>query len=122
MLSVKDLSKLECRRIDVKKALYKEILSQFSKKIKLTAEASQTQAFLSVPSFVYGYPSFDRSAATMYLIRQLELLGYSVVKYGDFDIYVTWIKNKPNQEEEVLPILMNLRKTADNYRKKHDRV
>jgi hypothetical protein len=122
MLSVKDLSKLESKRKDIKKALYKEILSQFSKKIKLSAEASQTQTFLTVPSFVYGYPSFDRSLATVYLMRQLELLGYSVVKYSEFDIYVTWIKSKPNHEDEVLPVLMNLRKTADNYRKKHDRV
>ena len=122
MLSVKDLSKIEGRRIDVKKALYKEILSQFSKKIKFAAEASQTQTFLTVPNFVYGYPSFDRMFATGYLIRQLELLGFSAVKYGDYEIYVTWIKSKPNHEEEVLPVLMNLRKTADNYRKKHGRV
>lgn len=105
----------------MKKELYKNILAQFSKKIKLSVENGHTQVFLTVPEFVFGFPAFDRNSAMTYLMRQLELLGFNVIRYGQYEIYVTWIKEQPSKEEEmdILPSLVNLRKAADNIRKKH---
>lgn len=121
MISVADISRIEHRRLKLKKQLYKTILEQFSKKIKLSVEHGHTQLFLTVPQFVFGYPSFDRDSATVYLMRQLRLLGYNVVRYGQHDIYITWVRNEETKKEEdmdILPSLINLRKAADNLRGK----
>lgn len=121
MISVADISRIEHRRLKLKKQLYKTILEQFSKKIKLSVEHGHTQIFLTVPEFVFGFPTFDRTAATAYLMRQLRLLGYNVVHYGQYDIYITWVRDAETKKEEdmdILPSLVNLRKAADNLRGK----
>ena len=121
MISVKQINDMQNRRMKIKKELFKEILNQFSKKIKLSVELGHTQVFLTVPEFVFGYPTFDRSFATTYLKRQLELLGYIVTQYSDFEMYITWDRQVTQKEEDqdILPSLVNLRKAADSIRKKH---
>lgn len=119
MISAKNIADITCRRIDNRKEIYKAILLQFCKKIKSAVESHQTQTFLTVPSFVFGFPTFDRKVATKYLMRQLVLLGYTVSEYSEFEIYVTWVVTKKEKELDLLPQLMNLRKTADNIRKNH---
>lgn len=120
MISVKDINQMHTKRVNVKKELYKQILSQFSKKIKLSVELGHTQVFLTIPEFVFGYPTFDRESATMYLKRQLELLGYTVNHYSQYQLYVTWVcKTEKEEELDILPSLVNLRKAADSVRKKH---
>lgn len=121
MISVKQINDMQNKRMNIKKELFKEILTQFSKKIKLSVELGHTQVFLTVPEFVFGYPTFDRSFATAYLKRQLELLGYTVTQYSDFEMYITWDRQAKQKEEDqdILPSLVNLRKAADSIRKKH---
>lgn len=120
MISVKQINAIQDRKSNIKKELYKEILSQFSKKIKLCVELGHTQVFLTVPEFVVGYPTFDREFATKYMIRQLTLLGYHVTEYAQYNIYVTWVRQNTKEEEmDILPSLVNLRKAADTIRKKH---
>lgn len=122
MISVKDISHMEHKRNDIRKELFKTILTQFCKKIKMSVEMGHTQVFLTVPEFVVGYPTFDRHYAVRYLVRQLELLGFSVTRYSDFDVYVTWIRHEKTREDDmdILPSLVNLRKAADTLRKKHN--
>lgn len=110
---------MQTQKTAVKKELYKTILSSFSKKIKAAVEMGNQQVFLTVPTFVFGYPVFDTSAATVYLMRQLTRLGYTVTRYGDTEIYVTWKKEAVQEEVEAedLPVFVNLRKAADNIRK-----
>jgi hypothetical protein len=118
MLSVHDIKNIESRKNVLKKELYKTILESFSKKILANVNVGQTQAFLTVPGFVMGYPTFDRLQAREYLARQLKNLGYNVITYQDFDLYVTW-KREPKREEVTtgLPAFVNLHKIADSYRK-----
>lgn len=119
VISAKNIADITCKRIDNRKEIYKAILLQFSKKIRSAVETHQTQTFLTTPAYIFGFPTYDRGVATNYLIRQLQLLGYTVSKYAEFEIYVTWIVTKKEKELDILPQLMNLRKTADNIRKKH---
>ncbi len=121
MISVKQINDMHTKRVNIKKELFKEILNQFSKKIKLAVELGHTQVFLTIPEFVFGYPTFDRDFATTYLKRQLELLGFTVTQYSQYEIYVTWDTSVTKKEEEsdILPSLVNLRKAADSIRKNH---
>ncbi len=121
MLSVKDIAKIQNTRNSLRKEIYKTILESFSKKIRTYVEMGQTQIFLTVPVMVVGQPSFDRKVARDYLMRQLKNLGYTVIPYQDFEIYVTWAvrpTHETNEPELGLPAFVNLHKVADVYRNK----
>ena len=125
MLSVDDIHKIEKQRKDARKEIYKKIYEQFCRKIKQCVELGESQSFLRTPSYLLGYPTFDREKATMYLKRQLELGKFDVTKVSEIDLYVSWKKRvscktdrvKPDEEEDVFPTLMNLKKAAAKYRK-----
>jgi hypothetical protein len=122
MLSARDIARMQTKKRNLKKELYKTILEGFSKKIRVAADMGQIQAFLTVPTFVVGFPVFDPIPATVYLMRQLERLGYTVTRYDTTQIYVSWgttTRDPVVVQEELppLPVFANLRKVADNIRK-----
>jgi hypothetical protein len=132
MLCVDDIHKIERQRRDIRKEIYKKIYEQFCRRIKQCVELNETQAFLRTPSYLVGYPTFDRERATVYLKRQLELGRFDVTLMSNVDLYVSW-KRAPGakrtkttvepegtpaeQLDDVFPTLMNLKKAAAKYRK-----
>tara|TARA_R110001606_G_scaffold161827_1_gene305771 strand:- start:120 stop:497 length:378 start_codon:yes stop_codon:yes gene_type:complete len=123
MISINDVTKIDEKRKQIKKEIYTRIYEQFSRKIKQCVELGHKQIFLTVPGFVVGCPTFDRSVAARYVARQLKLGGFEVRLVSEYDIYVSWIipkkvKNKSIEPEEPdFPDLMNLKKMADKYRR-----
>lgn len=126
MISIKDISKIDEKRKQIKKEIYKKIYEQFARKVKQSVELGNKQIFLTVPSFLVGYPVFDRSAAAQYLARQFKNGGFNVNIVGEYEIYINWVVEKPKKEkveqeiahEIEFPDLMNLKKIANKYRKK----
>ena len=122
MLSIADVSKIDDRRKQIRKEIYTKIYDQFVSKIKQTGELCCKQIFLSVPSFVVGYPTFDRNQAAKYIARQFLRGGFSVQMITPVELYVTWYtprkkRERREEEEEVeFPTLMNLKKMANKYR------
>ena len=123
MISIDDVTKIDEKRKQIRKEIYTKIYEQFSSKIKQSVELGHKQLFLSVPSFLIGYPVFDRSAAARYIARQFVLGGFTVKLVSDHDIYVSWVipkkkKEKSESEEDAdFPNLMNLKKMANKYRR-----
>jgi hypothetical protein len=123
MLSINDITKIDDKRKQIKKEIYKRIYEQFSRKIKQCVELGHKQVFLVIPVFVVGCPTFDRSAAARYIMRQLQLGGFIVQLVSDYELYVSWSvpkkKKQPveEQDEEDFPNLMNLKKMANKYRR-----
>jgi hypothetical protein len=122
MISINDVTKIDEKRKQIKKETYKRIYEQFSRKIKQSVELGHKQVFLTVPTFVIGCPTFDRSAAARYVARQFTLGGFDVRHLSEYDIYVSWIipkkvKVKNESDEPDFPDLMNLKKMADKYRR-----
>ena len=123
MISINDVTKIDEKRKQIKKEIYTRVYEQFSRKIKQSVELGHKQVFLTVPTFVIGYPTFDRGAAARYIMRQLKLGGFDVRLVSDYDMYVSWIipkkvnqkENEPDENE--FPDLMNLKKMADKYRR-----
>jgi len=118
MLRAQEIQKIETHRRNMKKETYKHILETFDKKIRSCVNLGISHVLLEVPSFVFGYPFFDHDAATVYLKRQLENLGYKVNRTG-YALVVSWSRApaKPAavsgpEPEDDLPSLMNLRKIA----------
>jgi hypothetical protein len=123
MISINEVTKIDEKRKQIKKEIYTRIYEQFSRKIRQCVELGHKQVFLTVPSFVVGYPTFDRGAAARYMMRQLKLGGFDVRLVSDYDMYVSWIIPKKVKEkvaepdETEFPDLMNLKKMADKYRR-----
>ena len=123
MISINDVTKIDEKRKQIKKEIYTRVYEQFSRKIKQSVELGHKQVFLTVPTFVIGYPTFDRSAAARYIARQLKLGGFDVRHVSDYDMYVSWIIPKKTKQkidepdESEFPDLMNLKKIADKYRR-----
>jgi hypothetical protein len=127
MLNVEDIHKIQRHRRDARKEIYKKIYEQFCRKIKQCGELGETQAFLRTPSYLVGFPSYDRLKATTYIKRQLDLGRFDVTKISDIDLYVSWKRKGRNSEprepekceieDETFPTMMNLKKAAAKYRK-----
>src|SRR5210317_1557067 len=123
MLSIDDVTKIDERRKQIKKEIYKKIYEQFSSKIKQSVELGHKQIFLTIPAFLLGYPVFDRRLAAKYVARQFQLGGFTVKLLSDHDIYISWVTPKKKKErseesdEADFPNLMNLKKIANQYRR-----
>jgi len=128
MIDIHEIRKLDVKRQEIKKELYKKIYEQFERKIRQQVELGRDKfVLLQVPPYVLGFPKFDREAAARYLSRQLIRGGFDVQFAGDVSLFVSWVpkkkkKEKVREEEEVyeepeLPTLINLRKAASAYRK-----
>lgn len=123
MISINDVTKIDEKRKQIRKEIYTRVYEQFSRKIKQSVELGHKQVFLTVPTFVIGYPTFDRGAAARYIMRQLKLGGFDVRLVSDYDMYVSWVIPKKSKQKTVqpdeteFPDLMNLKKMADKYRR-----
>ena len=129
MITAQDLAEREKKRSEVRKATYKALLEQLCRKIKNASELGEKSMFLTVPPFLVGYPVYDIDITTAYIQRQLDRLGYKVIKVAHGTLGVTWGDKKPkgpvvidHSEEETkniaLPSLANLQKTAAKIRAK----
>ena len=125
MLSIADVTKIDDRRKQIRKEIYTRIYEQMVSKIKQSVELGCKQIFLSVPSFVVGYPTFDRDQAAKYIARQFLRGGFSVQMITPVELYVTWYapkkrraERREEEDDEVeFPTLMNLKKMANKYRR-----
>jgi hypothetical protein len=123
MISINDVTRIDEKRKQIRKDIYRRIYEQFSRKIKQGVELGNKQLFLTVPMFVIGYPTFDRSAACKYVARQFQLSGFDVRIIGDYDLYISWNIPKKVRDKNIVtderdfPDLMNLKKMADKYRR-----
>jgi hypothetical protein len=126
VVSAKALAERERKRLDVKKATYRAILEQFSRKISNVATLGHHEVILTTPRFIIGFPAYNVETATTYLARQLSRLGYTVRPATPMSLHVTWEKPTPSthvvvidhSNDEQLPTLANLHKTAQTIRAK----
>ena len=126
-LTIQEIQRLDEKRSKIKKEIYTRIYDDCCRKIRSAASLGETQVFLKLPTFLFGYPTFDIVKASKYTKRQFEHGGFSVVTISDPDeLYVSWKQPKsstppptivPQEEDVTLPNLMNLKKLANKLRK-----
>jgi len=122
MISVDEISHMAEKRNRIKKETYMKIYEQISRKIRRTVEARGKSTITEIPSFLVGFPSFDKYKAAKYLKRQLENNGFNVTMTGDVLLIISWEikkvakKEKEQETEDDFPTLINLRKAANKYR------
>lgn len=122
MISVDEISRLTVKKNKLKKETYIKIYEQASRKIRQSVNFGTKYAIFQVPSFLIGYPMFDRFKATAYIKRQLELGGFTVTVTGDHELHISWKVKKVASETKIaedpedFPSLVNLKKAANKYR------
>ena len=125
MISIQEIQKIEGIRKGIRKETYTKIYEQFSKKIRYHVDLGLKSVVLSVPSFVMGCPTFDRTKAADYLVRQLVNGGFNIDRLSPTDIHVNWnikttkkkTEKKIHEEPDMgLPTLINLKKLAAKHR------
>lgn len=125
MISAKELEERNKNKHNIKKELYTRILSQLCRRIDMFHTLGKKECSLNIPEFVFGYPAYDISAVTMYMYRQLVRLGYRTSILSEGMLYVSWgpkpktKKSKTEDDSKDLPSFANLRKAADDLRKKY---
>ena len=62
-MNVSEIHKREKRRQDVRKAIYKEIYDQATRKVRRSVDVGAHYAIFEIPSFVMGRASFGRGKA-----------------------------------------------------------
>tara|TARA_B100000287_G_scaffold117133_1_gene109071 strand:+ start:12166 stop:12552 length:387 start_codon:yes stop_codon:yes gene_type:complete len=127
MIDIHEIRRIDVKRQEMKKELYTKIYEQFERKIRQQVELGREKyVFLQVPSYVLGFPKFDRAVAATYLSRQFRRSGFDVEVTG-VTLLVSWFPKVGAKKEKVragkeelpmeFPTLMNLRKAASAYRK-----
>ena len=124
MISVDEISRLADKKNRLKKETYTKLYEQATRRIRQSVEFGTKYAVFQVPTILLGYPTFDRFKATLYIKRQLENGGFTVVIRGDHELHITWkIKKTPrvsdqgsSETTEDFPSLINLKKAANRYR------
>ena len=124
MINVEEISQIVNKRNRMKKETYVELYRQVTSKIRRAVETSRKYVLVEVPSFVIGYPTYDRLKATSYIKRQLELAGFDVAIIGNYEFRITWkVKKNVRASDSVddslgdFPTLINLKKAANRYRR-----
>tara|TARA_Y200000002_G_C22618907_1_gene637270 strand:- start:848 stop:1234 length:387 start_codon:yes stop_codon:yes gene_type:complete len=126
MISIDEITRITEKRNHLKKETYTKIYEQISKKIRQTVELGHKYLFCQIPSFVMGYPHFNRMKALQYIKRQFEIGGFYVQVIGDFELCISWRPNKKSNKNdsnnepddpEEFPTLINLKKAANKYRR-----
>ena len=126
MISVKEIHALEEKRKLIKKEIYKKIYEDISKKIRGAVSVGHKQVIFNVPTYLFGYPTFDHKKACDYMRRQLDHSGFTVYQLSNGDIYISWQKEKIQktptptpepEDDDDFPTFVNLKKIANKLRK-----
>tara|TARA_B100001113_G_scaffold131674_1_gene107680 strand:- start:717 stop:1106 length:390 start_codon:yes stop_codon:yes gene_type:complete len=127
MISIDEITRISEKRNRLRKETYIKIHEQISKKIRQSVDLGHKYIFCQIPSFVMGFPQFNRTKATEYIKRQFEIGGFTVQMIGEYELCISWRPNKKinknNQQHthsediEEFPTLVNLKKAANKYRR-----
>lgn len=123
MFSVKDIQEIHLDRETKKKEMYKVILTHACRKIQNDVARGESHTIFQIPSIIMGFPIIHNESD--YIARQLNRLGYTTSILGPMTIHIRWpTKSKKEKtldisEDIEMKSLVNLKKTADNIRRKY---
>jgi len=135
-MNVSEIHAREDKRLEVRKAIYKEIYEQATRKVRRAVDVGNHYASFEIPSFIMGMPSFDRGKAMTYIMRQLQNGGFSVQHVTGWEIMISWARKKEGSstpaaaprrveapagssgDDTDFSSFINLRKTAERLKQR----
>ena len=79
MINIEKLKKDAEERKRYKKRCFKKLLEMCLIKIEIVAVTDAKTTWFEIPSFIFGYPSYDITEAAEYILKKLKKNGYSLV-------------------------------------------
>jgi hypothetical protein len=129
IVSAEDLERMNSEKRELKKEVLIRILNSLCKKISFAYSLGKDEILVQIPEMIFGYPTYKLSFVTLYMNRQLQNLGYSTSIMGTGLINISWKVHKTKEivvkkkiktiHVEELDSLANLKKTANQIRKKY---
>ena len=87
---LKDVLKLQKKKLDRYTELQNKIFSQVITKINNHAKLGLTHCVYTVPHIVYGYPSYNISDIRTFLVNKLTTDGFRAILMSNGNIYISW--------------------------------
>jgi len=130
IISFEDIERKNAAKREAKKEILIKILNMISRKISFAYSLGKTETLIQIPEMMFGYPSYNLPFVTVYMNKQLQNLGYSTSIMGVGLINISWRVHKTKEiqlntktvtfkKHEDLDSLANLKKTANQLRKKY---
>ena len=130
-MNVSEIHAREKKRLDVRKAIYKDIYDQATRKVRRSVDVGSHHATFEIPSFVMGMPTFDRGKALTYIMRQFQNGGFHAHHVHGWEIVISWGRAReqapPNtttisggveSDDSDFTSFINLRKTAERLKQR----
>ena len=96
MSGLRDILELQKRQHSRYNALRNDILRKMSDKIRHLSKHGELRCVYTVPSYIFGFPTYNVTEITTYLFTILKNEGFCVVLLGDDKIFVSWDINDIN--------------------------
>tara|TARA_B100000768_G_scaffold159538_1_gene158643 strand:+ start:1265 stop:1633 length:369 start_codon:yes stop_codon:yes gene_type:complete len=96
MSGLRDILELQKRQHSRYNALRNDILRKMSDKIRHLSKHGELRCVYTVPSYIFGFPTYNVAEITTYLFTILKNEGFCVVLLGDDKIFVSWDINDIN--------------------------
>lgn len=101
ILSTKDLDKAVKVKKTMKNDAYNEVLKECYAKVKTRNKLGYKSIMYKVPSFLFGYPLYDINDLTNFIIRKLQMGGFTIyITHGSLLISWEKVKKEPQREEK----------------------
>lgn len=116
MATLKDVVNLQKRQLNRQSELKKTLLKRTADRINHLSKHGQLKCIYTVPSYCFGYATYNVEDMTNYLLNEIIKQGYCVIKLNDSNLFISWdikdvnslrnkIKKEKNNLESLLPIL-----------------
>jgi hypothetical protein len=94
MLRARDVWEEQEARKEQRMAAMRPVLGQLYARIRRQAihDPKAPYVVYEVPTYVWGYPLFDRAEAREYLVKTLESSGYLVWIVDEHYLLISWMK------------------------------
>jgi hypothetical protein len=101
------IGKQEKRR-EYKTEVFQQILKQVHRRIEYGATCGDSYAIFTIPVYVVGYPLFDTTECSVYIIAELTKNGFFVQCYSNRFLYMSWAHVYEQYKEQQLLNQQNL--------------
>jgi hypothetical protein len=107
-MDINQLIKNQEKKKGYKEELFKKILKQAHRRIEFCSNSGDSFAIFTIPMYIPGYPLFDKSECSYYLIRELQENGFETTGYSDQYLFISWghAIEKYNQEKLISRYLL----------------
>jgi len=94
--SVNEIHKNQKEKESRRLKIYENISNKCFKKIKETANNEQTYCFFQMPEYMPGYPIYNMTECTMFILNLLHEKGFKARYCDSFIIFISWNLPKAN--------------------------